>query len=112
VQAIRGTAVRVATAAQESQSTAMQLADASEHQAQEIAGASAAVNQMAVSIDQVSSNAAESSAVAERSVAIAKKGTNVVQNTIRGMDNIREQIQETSKRIKLCRSCRRSTTAG
>lgn len=100
VQAIRGTAVRVATAAQESQSTAMQLADASEHQAQEIAGASAAVNEMAISIDQVSSNAAESSAVAERSVAIAKKGTDVVQNTIRGMDNIREQIQETSKRIK------------
>lgn len=100
VQAIRGTAVRVATAAQESQSTAMRLADASEHQAQEIAGASAAVNEMAISIDQVSSNAAESSAVAERSVAIAKKGTDVVQNTIRGMDNIREQIQETSKRIK------------
>jgi twitching motility protein PilJ len=100
IDQMRGTAVRVATAAQESQSTAMQLADASEHQAQEIAGASAAVNEMAVSIDQVSSNAAESSAVAERSVAIAKKGTNVVQNTIRGMDNIREQIQETSKRIK------------
>ena len=100
VQAIRGTAVRVASAAQESQSTAMQLADASEHQAQEIAGASAAVNEMAVSIDQVSSNAAESTAVAERSVAIAKKGAEVVQNTIRGMDNIREQIQETSKRIK------------
>jgi len=77
-----------------------ELADASEHQAQEIAGASAAVNEMAVSIDQVSSNAAESSAVAERSVAIAKKGTDVVQNTVRGMDNIREQIQETSKRIK------------
>ncbi|MEP3561723.1 MAG: methyl-accepting chemotaxis protein, partial [Marinobacter sp.] len=100
VQSIRGTAVRVASAAQESQATAMHLADASEHQAQEIAGASAAVNEMAVSIDQVSSNAAESSAVAERSVAIAKKGAEVVQNTIRGMDNIREQIQETSKRIK------------
>ena len=100
VQAIRGTAVRVASAAQETQATAMHLADASEHQAQEIAGASAAVNEMAVSIDQVSSNAAESSAVAERSVAIAKKGSEVVNNTIRGMDNIREQIQETSKRIK------------
>ena len=100
VQAIRGTAVRVASAAQETQATAMHLADASEHQAQEIAGASAAVNEMAVSIDQVSSNAAESSAVAERSVAIAKKGAEVGQNTIRGMDNIREQIQETSKRIK------------
>ena len=100
VQSIRATAVRVSGAAQETQSTAMHLADASEHQAQEIAGASAAVNEMAVSIDQVSSNAAESSAVAERSVAIAKKGAEVVQNTIRGMDNIREQIQETSKRIK------------
>jgi len=100
VKAIRDTAVRVASAAQETQATAIHLADASEHQAQEIAGASAAVNEMAVSIDQVSSNAAESSAVAERSVAIAKKGAEVVQNTIRGMDNIREQIQETSKRIK------------
>lgn len=100
VQAIRDTALRVASSAQETQSTAVHLADASEHQAQEIAGASAAVNEMAVSIDQVSSNASESSAVAERSVAIAKKGTEVVQNTIRGMDNIREQIQETSKRIK------------
>ncbi len=100
VKAIRDTAVQVAAAAQETQATAMHLADASEHQAQEIAGASAAVNEMAVSIDQVSSNAAESSAVAERSVAIAKKGAEVVQNTIRGMDTIREQIQETSKRIK------------
>ncbi|MCQ3965802.1 chemotaxis protein, partial [Klebsiella pneumoniae] len=80
--------------------TAMHLAEASEHQAQEIAGASAAINEMAVSSDQVSANAAESSAVAERSVAIANKGNEVVHNTITGMDNIREQIQDTSKRIK------------
>lgn len=100
VGAINATAVQVSSAAQETQATAMHLAEASEHQAQEIAGASAAVNEMAVSIDQVSANAAESSAVAERSVAIAKKGSDVVQATINGMDNIREQIQETSKRIK------------
>ena len=100
VSAINITALQVASAAQETQATAMHLAEASEHQAQEIAGASAAVNEMAVSIDQVSANAAESSAVAERSVAIAKKGADVVQATINGMDNIREQIQETSKRIK------------
>ena len=55
---------------------------------------------MAVSIDQVSANAAESAAVAERSVSIANKGAEVVQNTIHGMDTIREQIQETAKRIK------------
>jgi twitching motility protein PilJ len=100
VSAINITALQVASAAQETQATAMHLAEASEHQAQEIAGASAAVNEMAVSIDQVSANAAESSAVAERSVSIAKKGADVVQATINGMDNIREQIQETSKRIK------------
>src|SRR5690606_38250148 len=58
------------------------------------------VNQMAVSIDQVSANAAESAAVAERSVAIANKGNEVVHNTITGMDSIREQIQDTAKRIK------------
>ncbi|KSD67204.1 chemotaxis chemoreceptor PilJ [Pseudomonas aeruginosa] len=100
VETINQTAVQVAAAAQETQSTAMHLAEASEHQAQEIAGASAAINEMAVSIDQVSANASESSAVAERSVAIANKGNEVVHNTITGMDNIREQIQDTSKRIK------------
>lgn len=100
VETINNTALQVASAAQETQGTAMHLAEASEHQAQEIAGASAAVNEMAVSIDQVSANAAESAAVAERSVAIANKGNEVVQSTISGMDVIREQIQDTSKRIK------------
>jgi len=100
VSQINDTAVKVSSAAEETQATALHLAEASEHQAQEIAGASAAVNEMAVTIDQVSSNAAESSNVAERSVAIANNGAEVVQNTITGMDSIREQIQETSKRIK------------
>jgi twitching motility protein PilJ len=100
VSTINEMAVQVSSAAQESQATAMHLAEAAEHQAQEIAGASAAINEMAVSIDQVSSNAAESAAVAEKSVSIANKGAEVVQNTIHGMDTIREQIQETAKRIK------------
>src|SRR5690554_4624827 len=100
VGTINSTALQVATAAQETQSTAMNLAEASEHQAQEIAGASAAINEMAVSIDQVSGNAAESAVVAERAVSIANKGNEVVHNTITGMDSIREQIQDTSKRIK------------
>ena len=100
VSRINETAVGVSSAAQETQQTALHLAEASEHQAQEIAGASAAVNEMAVTIDQVSVNASESSAVAERSVSIANNGAKVVQNTIQGMDTIREQIQDTSKRIK------------
>ncbi len=100
VSRINETSARVVTSSSETQQTALHLAEASEHQAQEIAGASAAVNEMAVTIDQVSANAAESAGVAERSVSIANNGAKVVQNTIRGMDTIREQIQETSKRIK------------
>ncbi len=38
--------------------------------------------------------------MAQRSVQIASKGAAIVRETIQGMDNIREQIQETSKRIK------------
>lgn len=100
VAAINTTAERVAVASVDTQTTAVQLAEASENQAQEIAGASAAINQMAVSIDQVSSNATESAQVADRSVAIAHNGAEVVQRTIDGMNTIRDQIQETSKRIK------------
>lgn len=100
VVTINHTAEQVATAVEDTQATAMQLAAASEHQAFQISAASTAINDMAASIDQVSANASESSAVAERSVAIANKGNEVVHNTIDGMDNIREQIQDTSKRIK------------
>lgn len=100
VLAINTTADRVAQSSQQTQKTAVELAEASEHQAQEIAGVSAAINEMAVSIDQVSANAAESAAVAERSVVIAHNGATVVHRSIEGMNIIRDQIQETSKRIK------------
>lgn len=100
VLAINTTADRVAQSSQQTQMTAVELAEASEHQAQEIAGVSAAINEMAVSIDQVSANASESASVAQRSVVIAQNGANVVQRSIEGMNTIRNQIQETSKRIK------------
>jgi len=100
VSTINETTVQVSSAAQETQATAMHLAEASDHQAEQITAASAAINEMAISIDTVSSNADESSGVATNSVEIAKKGAKAVQDNIRGMDTIREQIQETSKRIK------------
>jgi len=100
VSTINETAVQVAAAAQETQATAMHLAEAAEHQAQQIASASAQINEIASSIDEVSKNSVESADVAQRSVQIAAKGAEVVRQTIQGMDNIRDQIQETSKRIK------------
>lgn len=100
VATINLTAEQVFGAVKDTQGTATQLAAASEHQALQIAAASNAINRMTGSIDLVSANAHESWSVAERSVAIANKGNEVVHNTINGMDNIREQIQDTSKRIK------------
>ncbi|OTG69323.1 chemotaxis protein [Acinetobacter sp. ANC 4470] len=100
VSRITDTSQEVAQYTANTQGITNQLAEASEHQAQEIAGASAAINEMAISIDQVSSNATESAVVAERSVKIAANGADVVNRSIEGMDTIREQIQETSKRIK------------
>jgi len=100
VTTINETAVQVSAAAQETQATAMHLAEAAEHQAQQITSASAAINEMASSIDNVSKNSTESAEVAQRSVQIAAKGAAIVRQTIQGMDSIRDQIQETSKRIK------------
>lgn len=100
VSRIHETSQEVARYTQDTQNITNQLAEASEHQAQEIAGASTAMNEMALSIDQVSANASESANVAQRSVSIASNGAQVVNRSIEGMDTIREQIQETSKRIK------------
>ncbi len=100
VGSINITAVKVASAATETQSTALRLTEASDQQAQEIETAGVAIYEMTKSSERVSANAAQSTAVAQQSVDIAKKGAETVQGTIQGMESIREQIQETSKRIK------------
>jgi twitching motility protein PilJ len=100
VSAINDTTQQVSSASQQTQATAMHLAEASDHQAQQITDASTAINEMAISIEEVSENGAELASEAERAVDIANQGTEAVQKTIHGMDNIRENIQETSKRIK------------
>lgn len=100
VQAINDTAASVTQSSQQTQLTATELAAASEQQAQKIASVSAAIADMVNSIKQVSTSATQSASVADRSVAIAHNGAQVVQRSIDGMSIIREQIQETSKRIK------------
>jgi twitching motility protein PilJ len=100
VRTINETSEQVSSSAHNTQSTALHLAEASNTQAEQIIGVSAAINQMAVSIEQVSQNAGESDKVADKSVETAKKGAATVRDMVRAMDAIREQIQETSKRIK------------
>ncbi len=100
VTTINETSEKVSDAAEKAQATALRLADASNHQAREIASASAAITDMADSIEQVSEHASLSAEVAQKSVDLSRKGAETVRLTIDGMDTIREQIQETSKRIK------------
>ncbi len=100
VTTINETSEQVSSSAQETQTTARHLADAAEQQAQQISSATSAINQIVSSMDIVSKDSAESADVAERSVKIASRGAEVVRETISGMDSIRDQIQETSKRIK------------
>lgn len=97
---INRTVVQVSSAATQTKETTHQLTSSSQKQSREIANATAAITEMAASIHQVSKNAKTSAEVAQKSVGIAHKGAQTVSRTIDGMDTIREQIQETSKRIK------------
>nr|WP_199044619.1 methyl-accepting chemotaxis protein [Dyella sp. ASV24] len=100
VTTINETSEQVSSSAQETQTTARHLAESAQNQAQRISTATTAINQIASLMDTVSKDSAESADVAERSVQIASRGAEVVRETISGMDSIRDQIQETSKRIK------------
>ncbi len=100
VAGVNSTAQQVAAQAQETRATTMQLAEASEHQAKEIRDATDNINEMAQSFDDMAKRSSESADVAQNSVEIANRGADMVRQTITGMDSIRDQIQETSKRIK------------
>ncbi len=100
VTTINNTSTEVTTSTSNAQGTAVSLAEASNHQAREIASASAAITDMAESMENVTREAAESAEVARQSMEIAQKGAGVVRETISSMEDIRETIQETSKRIK------------
>ncbi|MHB1245474.1 MAG: methyl-accepting chemotaxis protein [Sulfuriferula sp.] len=77
-----------------------ELLSAAQRQSREIEDTSAAILDMSQSINEVSASASQSAQVAHQSLEAAEKGTHAVQNSIAGMNGIREQIQETSKRIK------------
>ncbi|HKX33410.1 MAG TPA: methyl-accepting chemotaxis protein [Blastocatellia bacterium] len=91
---------QVGSSASETQNTTEQLAMASEGQAQQILAARETIEQMTRSIHQVTEVANRSKNVAERSLQTAKQGAEAVRDTIRGMNGIRDQVQETAKRIK------------
>ncbi len=100
VKGINSATDQVTKATQETQSISNRLFEASQRQNKEIQHASASVLQMAQSINEVEQTATTSAKVAQQSLAAAEKGGQVVKSQIDGMNEIRGQIQDTSKRIK------------
>jgi len=100
VRGINQAALQMDQAAGQAGQVSESLQQASRRQSEEIEETSAAVVNLAQSVQQVSGNAAESARVAEQSLAAAEKGQQAVANAISSMNGLREQIQETSKRIK------------
>jgi methyl-accepting chemotaxis protein len=76
------------------------LASGSDDQAAQAVEASVAIEEMAASIHYVSENASSSASVAEQARVNAEHGTRAVTRTIEGMKAVRDQVQETAKRIK------------
>ncbi len=91
---------QVARATSEAGTVTKELLTSTQKQAAEIRDAGGAVELMTKSIQEVDSSAAQSSAVARRTLEVTEQGARAVQNSVSGMDGIREQIQDTSKRIK------------
>ncbi len=100
VATINETSEQVSSAAEETKATAMHLSEASEHQREQIVNASDIVRKMSSTMDEMATKASHSVSVARESLEIAYEGGETVRRTIEGMDRIRDQIQETSKRIK------------
>ncbi|SPA00005.1 TWITCHING MOTILITY TRANSMEMBRANE PROTEIN, Methyl-accepting chemotaxis protein [Cupriavidus taiwanensis] len=97
---VQQTAGEVTQASGQVQATSTQLVSTTEEQSRQIRQTGESVVEMADRITQVSRGAAESANVARASLSAAEQGQEAVQNAIAGMNDIREQIQETSKRIK------------
>jgi methyl-accepting chemotaxis protein len=97
---VNAATAQVATSTEEILATTDVLARAAAGQAGRVADTSTAVEAMAVSIQQVSENAAVSADVARAARASAGAGAEAVAATAAGMGRIRVRVQETAKKIK------------
>ena len=100
VSQVQSTVSRVAETTSRVEQTSTELLAASTEQLREIRDTGESVLQMAGRINDVSAQAQQTASVARQSLRAAETGRTAVNDTIGGMNSIRDQIQETSKRIK------------
>ena len=90
----------VSTSANEILVASEQMASGATQQDQEITNTSSAVEELTVSMKQVSNNAEASAEAARRALEAAEQGNRSVRDTLEGMQRIRASVQATAKRIK------------
>jgi len=107
VQTLRGlvgtinrTSEDIVGSAASTQDTASRLSIASDRQAREITSAASAITATSNSLQDVAGRAERIAVEAQNSVQIAHNGAGTVGRTIQNMASLREQIQDTAKRIK------------
>jgi len=100
VTGITKVSAQVARATDTTEVIAKEQLMAAQKQSDEIRDAGESIDLITKSIQEVDASATQSLQVASRTLAVTEEGARAVQNTVAGMDEIREQIQETSKRIK------------
>lgn len=100
VGTINTTSVDIGAAASETQQVALKMNEASERQAREISAVTNTIAATSQSLQQVAASAEKLAQQAQNSVQVAHNGAETVGRTIQGMAALREQIQDTSKRIK------------
>ncbi|MCK5919702.1 MAG: DUF3365 domain-containing protein, partial [Methylococcales bacterium] len=100
INSVQETTLQVGSSANEIQVTAEHLAQGSELQSTQIVDTSAALDEMSISIQQVSENATLSADMGEQALSNARRGSKAVENVIIGTKQIQERVQETARRIQ------------
>jgi twitching motility protein PilJ len=77
-----------------------EMANGATQQDQEITNTSSAVEELTVSMKQVSNNAEASAEAARRALDAAEQGNRSVRDTLEGMQRIRASVQASAKKIK------------
>ncbi len=93
-------ATQVSETAEESQATAIHLANASDKQARQLSSVTNNINKMVQSFQDVAKQAQASSQLANKAVHMAEEGGQSVRNTLNAMQTLTDDIYHTSSSIK------------
>src|SRR3984893_5764505 len=100
LERVRKAAIDVSASANQILDAADDMTAGATQQDQEITNTSSAVEELTVSMKQVSNNAEASAEAARRALDAAEQGNRAVRDTLEGMQRIRASVQATAKKIK------------